>query len=62
MSDRSGALAAAELSVGKEGESWRRGEEHQYGARPTEGPAASVLPCQPPPKALEKKSSSALQK
>lgn len=55
MSDRSRALAAAELSTEKEGESWRRGEEHRHGAHPTKGPAASIPLVQPPPKVLKKK-------
>jgi len=55
MSDRSGALAAAELSAEKEGQSWRRGEEHWHGAHPTEGPAASGPLVQPPQKVFKKK-------
>ena len=60
MSDRSGALAVAELSAEKEGESWRRGEEHRHGAHPTEGPAASVPLLQPSPQGVQEKKKKAL--
>lgn len=56
MSARSGARAVAELSAEKEGESWRRGEEHRHGTRPTEGSAGSTPRVQPPLKAFKKKS------
>lgn len=51
MSDRSRALEAAELSVEKGSESWRRGEEHWHSARPA---GASVPPVQPPHKVFVK--------